>query len=280
MTTDWKRLAQRVETPATVANAWEWGLAMPYRCLADPAGAPVMPASPDSIPDEYENWERRHRQQLAYYTTLQSFLTYSFGWTRHDKGLLWCYENGWPNDDPRLTLIKDIWFDDGTLTGYLAWVIARMEAQPQDTLIALGPWASHPDLDHVIVPREWTEMLRAARSVALWTGGSDPMHLWGGLHAGAPSGRQLFGESDRPPTLARIVDASPGRRSATFVADDLDGWYAQLATMGSALPQLRGGASWNVDVFVKPIGFVGTYRRSRSTGLWFAGRHRYHIVGN
>jgi hypothetical protein len=35
-----------------------------------------------------------------------------------------------------------------------------------------------------------------------------------------------------------------------------------------------------VDVFVRQIGFVGTYRRSRDTGLWFAGQHRYHAVGN
>lgn len=280
MTSDWSRLVQRVEIPAAVPNAWEWALALPYRCLADPAGVPVMPASPDSISDVYENWERRHRQQLAYYTTLQSFLTYSFGWTRHDKGLLWCYQNGWPNEDARLRLIKDVWFDDGTLTGYLAWVVSRMNAEPEDTLNALRPWALHPDLDRVTVPSEWTDKLRVAVSEGVWTGGYDPMHLWGGLHAGAPSGRRFFGESDRPPTLARIVDANPGRRSATFVAADVDGWYAQLATLGSDLPKLPGVASWHVDAYVKPIGFVGTYRRSRVTGLWFAGRHRYHVIGN
>ena len=52
-----------------------------------------------------------------------------------------------------------------------------------------------------------------------------------------------------------------------------------LAVQGTQLPPL-GESSWHVDVRVRPIEFLGTYRRSRVTGLWFAGQHRYHSVGN
>lgn len=275
-----RRIYQRVEVPDGISNPWEWALAMPYRCIADPRDGLVMPASPESLADGADTWDRRHRLQLAYYTTLQSFLTYSFGWTRHDKGLFWWYSSGCPTEDRRLALLKDIWLRDDTLIGYLAWVIARMESQPDDAMIALRPWTRDSDLRPIRVPDEWAVRFRAALSRGVWTGGYDPMHLWGGLHAGTPSGRSYFGESSLPPTHARIVDVDAGNRRATFIADHVDGWYAQLTAMGSTLPQLPHDASWRIDVFVKPIGFVGMYRRSRTTGLWFSGRHHHHAVGN
>lgn len=279
MTADRSRLVRRIEVPLGHPDPWEWGLAMPYRCLADPEGALVMPASPDEIPNEYANWDRRHLQQLAYYTTLQSFLTYSFGWTRHDKGLIWWYEHGLPTDDPRFNLINEIWVRDATLAGYLGWVVSRMHDSPEPALAPLRPWAERFDLTPAHVPDVVANSLRDALKSDLWGGGSDPMHLWGGQHAGAPSGPQVFGDTGIM-SEARLVFADPIQRSATVIVETAKGWYARLAELGGGLPQLRNGPSWRIDVIVKSIGFVGTYRRSRDTGLWFAGKHRYHTVGN
>lgn len=277
---DFRRLAARVEVPPTADDPWTWALAMPYRALAEPRTAVVMPANPDSISHEYENLERRHRQRLAYYTALQSFLTYSFGWTRHDKGLLWWYENERIIDDARFALIRDIWVEDDTLSGYLAWVISRMEAAPLEAIRALRPWAARCDTAPAALPAQMATSLHTELHRGVWATGSDPMHLWGGHHAGLPSGLRYFGESDHSPRPARIVSADRASRSAIVVAESADGWYAQLADHARELPTLAGAMSWHVDVYVKPWGFVGTFRRSRDTGLWFSGRHRHHIVGN
>ena len=56
------------------------------------------------------------------------------------------------------------------------------------------------------------------------------------------------------------------------------GWYRALAEMGARLPHLEE-RSWHVDIVVKPVGSLGTYRQSRATGLWFSGPHRLHLVG-
>lgn len=58
----------------------------------------------------------------------------------------------------------------------------------------------------------------------------------------------------------------------------MDAWYSDLMERGDALPT-TGIQSWKVDVFVKPVGFLGTYRKSFDTGLWFTGQHRHHLAG-
>lgn len=40
------------------------------------------------------------------------------------------------------------------------------------------------------------------------------------------------------------------------------------------------GWSWRIDVICKQIGWLGTYRRSRVTGYWFAGKHSIHMAGH
>ncbi len=241
---------------------------MPFRCSADDAGALVMPAAPNAV-----RTEQRHRQQVVYFAALQSFLTYSLGWTRHDKGLLWWLEHDRPIEDRRFALLDATWFRDGNLTGYAAWFARRVSEHPEGAMEALEPWLARPDLAPMKLGEPWASRFREALTRDEWTGGYDPLHLWGGGHVGAPS-RALASGS------ARLMGAQAASRSATFVADVVEGWYSQLAELGGRLPPLAGGASWKVDVFVKPIGFLGTFRRSRATGLWFSGRHRYHSVGN
>jgi len=36
---------------------------------------------------------------------------------------------------------------------------------------------------------------------------------------------------------------------------------------------------WQVDVFDRQVGYLGRYRQSRETGLWFTGRHSVHMWG-
>lgn len=59
----------------------------------------------------------------------------------------------------------------------------------------------------------------------------------------------------------------------------MQGWFRVLIEQGNSLPDFEG-ASWHVEVVCKPVGSLGTFRRSRVTGLWFAGPHRLHMLGN
>lgn len=56
-----------------------------------------------------------------------------------------------------------------------------------------------------------------------------------------------------------------------------EGWYSQLLTSPRAW---KGSHDVRMDVIVRPLGWLGTYRKSRVTGLWFRGRHRWHMLGN
>lgn len=61
--------------------------------------------------------------------------------------------------------------------------------------------------------------------------------------------------------------------------DTYSGWYSALARLGATLPARFDGRSWRVDVVVRPIGWLGTYRQSRVTSRWFTGQHRWHELG-
>lgn len=69
------------------------------------------------------------------------------------------------------------------------------------------------------------------------------------------------------------------QRKAVFVTSAADSWYMDLKDRGDKLA-VAGVQSWKIDVVVKPIGYLGIYRRSMQTGLWFTGRHHYHAAGN
>ena len=68
-----------------------------------------------------------------------------------------------------------------------------------------------------------------------------------------------------------------GSASAVLLCDRYQGWHHALSTCG--LTQTGNGRSWPVEVVVKPLGWLGTYRLSRETGLWFSGMHRWHQLG-
>lgn len=65
-----------------------------------------------------------------------------------------------------------------------------------------------------------------------------------------------------------------------FTTDSALGWYRFLVEVAEAKINFKHERDWRIDVFVRPFGFLGTYRHSWETGLWFSGKHRYHTVGN
>lgn len=156
--------------------AWTWAVGMPYRVLADPQGMGVMPLSPaDTVRrNEHGVPAGNFEQGLGYFAALQSFLTYSFGWTRHDRGLLWWHDNGQPVEDPRFALVKAIWDGDGMLLRYLAWCVER--AVPAPSLGWLGEplhrWASKVDHEPATLSPSWRERLARETAAAESAGSS------------------------------------------------------------------------------------------------------------
>lgn len=257
---------QRVRRPSADSGAdtlagqhpWSWAVGLPCRALVAPYSGAVMPAAPTPRTDVLD--------AVGYFATLQSFLTYSFGWTRHDKGLIWWCDAGMPVDDPRFALIRDVWVADGLLDTYIDW------CSTHPVMTSLDAFAEHVDHRVLDLPDAWRRRLRGQPN------DEDPTSAYGKHleqvgHIAAPCEKLRAGS-------ARLAGADIDTRSATVVSDTVSGWYSSLVLLGENLPPLSGDHSWHVDVFVKPIGFLGTYRRSRATGLWFSGRHSLHVVGN
>lgn len=112
--------------------------------------------------------------------------------------------------------------------------------------------------------------------ISLMAGGDDPLHL--GAHAvAALVGRAGYDDQTRrfeSPSIA--FDDEQG--SGALVLPAYVGWYRQLHETGERLERQRG-IGLRLDVVVRPIGWLGTYERSKTTGRWYACSHDTHLLG-
>lgn len=255
-------LSDRASVEDLIGGQWEWcwASAHPYRAVATPTVGAPMPAAPRAGAD--------FMAYLGYWCSLQGFLTHSFGWTRHDRGLRWWYDAGRPTDDPRLALLDAVWARDGNLIAYAEWFHSRLDWFHEQALTA---WTSLDRSVDELTPA-WERDFREARSRAQGDLALTPhgKHLEAGDHSAGPTA------TDYTATLVVVPNAE---RRAIYAAESPRGWYRGLVELGEKLPALSN-ASWRVEVYVRQIGFLGVFRRSRVTGLWFSGRHRFHTVGN
>lgn len=263
-------LITRVEMPSgwstaserEVAGQWEWCWAapLPYRALAAPMSGMPMPTGPTASGD--------FMHYLGYWASLQSFLTFSFGWSRHDRGLTWLLTQPEPPNDPRFALLDAVWGRNGDLERYLEWCL---HVGPTNSAIRfLGRDADLLPLDvEGALGAKLAGIRRQVQQISL------PLtphgkHLEQGDHIKGPAER-----TNRHAGHIRAINSSS--RRAVYEHQHFGGWYAGLAEAAAALPP--SSRSWQIDVLVRSVGFLGSYRKSRTTGLWFSGRHRYHSVG-
>ncbi len=242
---------------------WSCGLPGVYRALSNPhGGEPILrkPAGNDL-------WS-----STAYWGPILHLLLYGQGWTRPDRGLKSWYDAGRPPDGPVLSLIDAVWGQDGTLDSFAAWA-SKTAAQLNEgrQLRRLVDMRE----DAAAVPRHaaWLRAEQQDRESAsqgpspVNSGGHDPLHLSG--HCFAPLAR--------PSPSAHFIRDDRSRRAVIFL-NSLSGWYRSLHQLGRSLA--RSLPSSRVTVIVRPIGTLGEFRRSTETGLWFQGRHRWHVAGN
>ena len=242
-----------------------WGYVIPqmYRALADPeAGHALMRAPRRGDPREVA---------CAYWSAMLHLTTFSLGWVRPERGIEAWVDMGGPTDDVRLALLSTVWRQDGMLDWIYAWTHGRHLRSVTDGLGALVGF--HDDEPDTPTRSSWLEAQKDAADASgipapVGHGGWDPLHL--SMHLGGP-----LGDPDGEVELVR-TDAQ--RRRAVLLLDSMRGWYRALVAATADLPDL-GDRSWHVEVVVRPVGSLGVHRRSRQTGIWFAGPHRYHVIG-
>jgi hypothetical protein len=255
-------------------SRWGYAIPMVLRALA----APDVPARMVRLTEA---------SAYAYWSSLLHLLTYTFGWSRPAEGLSRWYFDERTLDDERFAFIDAVWVADRRLEEFVAqlWYSRHLYDHVLDRAsdIAGGRGAgsrdasagSRTDESRDRFVEEQRARLRGSDdhpSSPLSTGGDlDRLHL--SLHLSGPVRSGTVTDRTRQ---RMVVDAASGR--AVLHLDGMLGWYLALATLGSELPD-RGERSWRVDVHVATVGHLGTFRRSRDTGLWFSGRHRYHLWG-
>ncbi len=261
---EWPDGLEATEVQNVFGEQAEWGFSIPWTCqvLAAPRSHRPMLHAPEPGDDFVPG-------ALAYWSSLLHLLVYGFGWSRPDRGLRWWYDAGKPLDDPKLSLISEVWDADGQLDWFAAWLwttggccyLARSVGTTEDV--------------HIRVDPEWLQgverRIRESRTPSPYGAGSDPLHLT--AHIDGPMQRHVRGRS-------HLTLHPSNRRTATLVVDSMTGWYGALLDDAGTLPGHETGRAWEVDVVVRPVGYLGTFRRSRSTGLWYSGRHRHHLAGN
>ncbi|MBY5162100.1 hypothetical protein [Salsipaludibacter albus] len=163
---------------------------------------------------------------------------------------------GRPTKDPILEVVEAWWGRD--LPEFVRWAASSGPLHARAAALAHeGPWTR---FDAPPVPTE--------DEVVEWHGGTDGLHL--SRHCQSP----LEGE-----TTGRQREFKPDgdSRQRVLLVDAYAGWYRRLTKVSpDRTPDDR---SVRVDVVCKPIGWLGTYRRSKETGGWFRGRHRWHVLG-
>ena len=205
-------------------------------------------------------------QACAVWETLHYLLCDILGWRSPGIGLAWWYASGKPVfDSPHLRMVRELWDRDQQLDYYAAWSFRQSgEYSPQCSLTPqhLAEYSSYHDEEW------WTEFLRRPipdRHNAFY-GGTNPLHLG---HS------KWFGEETGESQL--YIQASS--RSAVLIVNSIGCWKHELLDAGDKLPDI-GDRSWHIEIFDRQTGYLGLFRRSRISGLWFQGKHSVHLRGN
>lgn len=266
---DWDHSPDQPTDADIFGGQFEWCFAVPwvFRTLASPRSLERMPAAPTRSTGN--DGTDQLEQSCGYWNCLLYLLTYSFGWSRPDLGFKWWLDNDKPVDDPRFQLISEVWGADG----YLDWFAAFLFSEEYKYGTALSRMANSFHSDRVDVDRRWIDEQKRAEEMAFPVG---PF----GKHLSIQADSHSGGATEEPKVKGHMLRSGTSHRRAVFTTDSMWGWYRSLdQTAATFLPD-HPKVDWKVDAVVRPVGWLGTYRKSSKTGLWFSGRHRFHSIGN
>lgn len=251
------------DAPDGLDPNWYWAVPAVFAALTgDTATVPVP-----SLPQR----DDPHSQSLGYWGALHYLLLYRLGWSNPGQGLRNWIDSGASTDDPGLRLIQAVWGADGGLDNYIAWTIMtpmRFLEGGAPTPHQWGKPTAAPTEPRWLALKESVTRRASPGGQFGLAGGSDPLHL--SMHAGEGAKRD-------PNAKFEVID-HPAAPRARFVSGAAGAWYHDLMQRAAVLP--RRAHDWRIEVYVRPLGFMGVYRRSSVTGLMFSGRHRVHQLGN
>lgn len=253
-----------VHTLSMTAHDGPWGTLLPdlSRILLEPGARHRYPGPPAR--------DTAHAHAIAYWHAALELLVYRLGWIDAAKGLDAWLQAGSPVNDPATLVLRDIYSADGQLPLLHEW-LRTGAAETWAETVCRAANAAPPMLPTPVRPS--AEAVAMAERLDVHnplTGGSDPLHLT--THLVDPAAD----DEDHPD--AEMFRSDLETRRAALLLSTARGWYSQLGAWGQALPDI-GDRSWHVEVIIRPSGSLGTFRRSRQTGLWFQGRHRSHQLG-
>lgn len=248
------------------AGPWTWYLSETWQHAA----APELFAGPSRRPGDgfssAEQVSQAHGPWIAYLAPLLHLTTFGLGWRIPELGLWRWLQMGMPTEDPVLSTIAAR-YRPADLELVTTWLsrsggdLLRYAAFREDSSERQGP----------------AELVRLAERTrtrpeyrALFEGGGDPLHLSMHLEWSAQ------GEKPRPLRARTVLRGEPV--DYLLVGEQYRTLMAALHT--GAAPPVTDGRSTRVGVICPPIGWLGNYRRSRATGRWFRGRHRWHELGS
>lgn len=229
-----------------------------WSAIADPTGTRPYPG--------FHRAESGPSGAAGYWAPLAHLLLYSFGWRSTDgrlsdravmgRGLTELLDADLHRlaTDTRLAFLNEVWGED-ELRDFALWALS--DSEPLGTSDRPGTW-------------------RTSAGAAL-DGGTDALHL--SAHWSTPR-ESLIGSAVSVPAPSGWVNSQANPPSASILLDAYVGWAAALEAFGNALPTPASGRSWRVDVVVRQVGWLGQFRRSRRTGLWFSGRHALHALAH
>lgn len=220
-----------------------------------------------------------HLPYTRYWFTLATVLVGHLGWRQPAVGLAAWILRGMPDDGAILSSVKALW-------GLHAAALLNPSCDKMFFSISSKIYGEGPaNISRIetnrsalaplnflkLSPGDGNERLRR-----------DVLQGVAGLHLETHVPSVLINSEDLPSLPAQLIfdAADTTKRTASLLVKENTGWHSELNMCGRELPRRTDGHSWRVHVTSTRYGYIGEFRKSRITGLWFAGKHSSHMLGN
>lgn len=196
---------------------------------------------------------------IRYWTPLPHLALALLGWSDPAVGSARWILMGMPKETPELSLLSRVWGPDALM------------------------YFAHPQMDWVAHEFLGFELRTSGRHISRIyeeLGNAKAFSDCGSLHMHVHLQWQLGIGNNQPAGNSHLYSSTKGR-PPRFVLEleKLAGWHSQLYLAGDNLPVLPNGEVV-MTVVAPPVGPLGTFKRSRTTGLWYVGSHDAHLLGH
>ncbi|MCO4236897.1 hypothetical protein NG702_05575 [Pseudarthrobacter sp. MDT3-28] len=199
---------------------------------------------------------------ISYWTPLPLLAIGPLGWSDPAVGVARWILMGMPDETPELSLLFRVWGADALM--YFSH--PQMDWIPQShEYLGFELRTSGRRISEIYESRESTEAFSGCGGLHM------QVHLQWQLRAGF---NEIVGE-------AHMYGHEAGRKPKFVLElEKMAGWHAQLYSAGDKLSAEVSNPDIELIVVAPPVGSLGTFRRSRTTGLWYSGSHEAHLLGH